>query len=352
MIECIFTLDYEIYGNGTGTLKELVYDPGERLLEIFRKWDARFVAFVEVAEFKKIEEYGTDPSIELVKRQIQEFNRDGFEIGLHLHPQWFNARHENGCWLLDYAEYNLCTLSRLRIAQIVDESLGYLQRVLNQSDFTPLSFRAGNWLFQPTETAASVLADKGIKIDSSVFKGGLQHNNGLDYRGALQNGYYWAFSSEVIEPDAMGPWIEVPIHTELVPFWKMPTSKRMSFGNNFGIAGQSSAKKWNRIRDFLRFRYPLKLDFCRMTLNELTSMVDKVLREDKDDPSVFRPIVTIGHTKDLSDPQTVDAFLSYLRANNVAVSTFEGIYSRLLHLVGELRNIGSAPSQELVARAE
>jgi len=55
MIECIFTLDYEIYGNGTGALGDLVYGPTERLRDIFRKWNAQFVAFVEVAEFEKIE---------------------------------------------------------------------------------------------------------------------------------------------------------------------------------------------------------------------------------------------------------------------------------------------------------
>ena len=30
MIECIFTLDYEIYGDGTGSLNELVYEPTDR----------------------------------------------------------------------------------------------------------------------------------------------------------------------------------------------------------------------------------------------------------------------------------------------------------------------------------
>ena len=50
MIECIFTLDYEIYGDGTGSLKELVYEPAEQLKAIFRKWNACFVNFVDVAE--------------------------------------------------------------------------------------------------------------------------------------------------------------------------------------------------------------------------------------------------------------------------------------------------------------
>jgi hypothetical protein len=330
MIECVFTLDYEIYGNGTGALKDLVYEPAERLRDIFRRWDAKFVAFVEVAEFEKIEACGTDSTIDLIKRQIKTFYQDGFEIALHLHPQWCNARYERGVWALDFSEYNLCTLSRARISQIVEKSLDYLREAVGRSDFTPLSFRAGNWLFQPTETAASVLAEKGIRIDSSVFKGGLQHSHSLDYRPALKNGYYWPFSCDVTEPDSKGPLLEVPIYTEMVPFWKMATSKRMGFNDGLGMGGQSPREKFNRALDLMRFLYPLKLDFCRMTLKELTSTLDRIVREDELEPSVYRPVVAIGHTKDLTDPQTVDDFLSFLRANHIDVATFETAHSNLL----------------------
>ena len=68
-----------------------------------------------------------------------------------------------------------------------------------------------------------------------------------------------------------------------------------------------------------------------MTLKELTSMMDRVIREDREDPASFRPVVAIGHTKDLSDPETVDAFLSYLHKHGLPVSTFESIYPSLLH---------------------
>src|ERR1700730_212490 len=330
MIECIFTLDYEVYGNGTGSLKELVYEPAKRLQEIFRKWNARFVNFVEVAELRQIEIYGTDPGISDIKRQIQEFYREGFEIGLHLHPQWCNARHENGKWILDYEEYNLCTLPRPRISQIVEQSLTYLREAVGQSGFTPVSFRAGNWLFQPTEIAASVLADKGIQIDSSVFKGGLQHDNTLDYRPALGNGYYWSFGRDVNKPDPLGQWIEVPIYTEMVPFWRMPTSKRLGFTGGVGMNTRSAKQKLNRALDFLRLWDPRELDFCRMTLSELTSALDRIVYEDQDSPEVYRPIVAIGHTKDLTDPQTVDAFLSFLHEKQIAVSTFETARPKLL----------------------
>ena len=67
MIECIFTIDYEIYGNGEGSLRELVYEPAENLRTIFKKWNARFVVFVEVAELEMIEAECADPDIDLVK---------------------------------------------------------------------------------------------------------------------------------------------------------------------------------------------------------------------------------------------------------------------------------------------
>jgi glycosyltransferase involved in cell wall biosynthesis len=323
MIECILTLDYEVYGNGSGSLKDLVFEPGEQLRQIFRKWDARFVAFVEAAEFYQIEKGGTDPAIRDVRRQIHQFHQEGFEIGLHLHPHWCNARHENGKWVLDADEYNLCTLPRPRISEIVDLALNYLCDVVGDSGFTPLSFRAGNWLFQPTEVAASVLAEKGIRIDSSVFKGGLQHNHTLDYRPALRNGYYWSFSNDVNVPDAMGSCVEVPIYTEMVPFWKMSTSKRLAFTGGQGMGTRNVKQKVNRARDLMRFLYPRKLDFCRMTLDELTTTLEAIVREDQRSPEEYKPIVAIGHSKDLVDPSTVDAFLAFLRANKIRIGTFE-----------------------------
>jgi hypothetical protein len=334
MIDFIFTLDYEIFGNGTGALNELVYEPARQLKAVFDRHNARFVNYVEVAEFEKIEAYGTDAAIDSVKRQIKEFHRDGYEIALHLHPQWANAHYENGRWSLDLSEYNLCRLPRPRINEIVDRSLAYMRNVVDEPGYTPISFRAGNWLFQPTETAAGVLAEKGIRIDSSVFKGGLQHNHHLDYRPAKKNGYYWSFSGDVNHPDSRGPWIEVPIHTEMVPFWRMSTRKRRSFQNRLGAGDTNTKRKLGRVLDFVRPLYPLKLDFCRMTLDELTSMMDRVIGLDRKDAGSYRPVVAIGHTKDLIDTDTVDSFLSFLGRNRIRVATFLDVYPRLSASLG------------------
>lgn len=328
MIECVFTIDCEIYGNGRGSLRELVYEPLQQLVAVFNKWNARFVAFVEVAELEMIESRGTDKTVDLVNRQIEKCYREGFEIGLHLHPQWYNAVYTEGRWLLDYSEYNLCVLPRQRIVQIVERSLGFLRNVLGVADFTPISFRAGNWLFQPTKAAANVLTEQGIKVDSSVFKGGLQHRHKLDYRRALRNGYYWNFSDQVDVRDPDGVMIEIPTYTQMVPFWRMLTTKRIALQNRSVSDVKQSASRLQRLPDYLRLRYPLKFDFCRMTVDELIRMLSSVIHEDRDDPTTFRPIVAIGHTKDLTGFETVEAILDYLGKQQIPVSTFEQVYPK------------------------
>jgi hypothetical protein len=327
MIECIFTVDYEIYGNGSGSLQDLVYKPAEKLKELFQAAHVPCVIFVEAAELELIESRGADSAIGLVKEQLQQFHRGGFEIGLHLHPQWYNGRFENGRWILDNSEYNLCTLPRERIEAIVDRSISHLCRILGVTGYVPLAFRAGNWLFQPARTVARVLASRGIRVDSSVFKGGVRHEQGLDYRPALGNGHYWKFTDDSGTSDPEGVLTEMPIYTRMVPFWRMLNAKRIGMEQK-GSSGQTVAQRVSRILDLLRFRHPLKLDFCRMTISEMVRMIDSAIKEDEKSPSVFRPVVAIGHTKELSDWMTVKAFLAFLGEKGIPVSTFRGSYPK------------------------
>ncbi len=328
MIECIFTIDYEIYGNGEGSLKDLVYEPARQLKALFDQAGAKFVVFVEAAEFEKIEAFQADSRIGDVKHQIREFHEQGFEIGLHLHPQWCNARYQHGKWLLDYSEYNLCPLRKERITEIVKGSIAYLRDVLRVPDFTPLSFRAGNWLFQPTSTAAAVLAENGIKIDSSVFKGGRQHQHNLDYRRASRNGCFWTFRDDVATADPSGAMLEVPIYTQPVPFWKMVTGKRAGLQRKSSSGPRPLKQRLYRFLDLMRWSHPLKFDFCRMTLKELISMTEQIVQEEHKNNTVCRPMVAIGHTKDLVDFKTIKAFLEYLKGRGIRISVFEDIYRR------------------------
>jgi hypothetical protein len=65
-----------------------------------------------------------------------------------------------------------------------------------------------------------------------------------------------------------------------------------------------------------------------MTISELTRMFDRIIIEDREFPASFRPIVAIGHTKDLLDTETVEALLSYLDTKDIKISTFQEIYDK------------------------
>jgi hypothetical protein len=110
----------------------------------------------------------------------------------------------------------------------------------------------------------------------------------------------------------------------------MLTGKRLGLQQKSLGAAQPSKNKLSRFRDFLRLRHPLKFDFCRMTLDELVNMVDSVLQKDHKSPEIFKPLVAIGHTKDLVDFETVKAFLAVLRDKGVGISTLEAVYPRCL----------------------
>ena len=326
MIECILTLDYEIYGNGSGRLRDLVYEPSETFRVLLERYEVPFVLFVEVAELEMIEREGTDPMIGEVRRQIRAFYEQGIEIGLHVHPWWYNAQYQNGTWILDYSEYNLCSLPDGRIAEIIGRSISHLREILGIADFTPLSFRAGHLLFHPARAMAGVLAYHGLKVDSSVWKGAVWRQHNLDYRAALRNGYYWTFSESSSIPDPQGELLEVPVHTRMVPTWQMMTSKRIGMQTRNSTATQTVRKLINRAAELARFRRPLKFDFCQMTIEELERMVDAVIREDERDATSFRPIVAIGHSKDLVDFETVESFLNYLQRKEIPVSTFADVH--------------------------
>lgn len=219
--------------------------------------------------------------------------------------------------------------------EYLDRSIAYFRKTLDLPEFSPFSFRAGNWLLQPTQSITGALAERQIKVDSSVFKGGLQSKNNLDYRAALNNGFYWHFQQDVNVPDPRGSLLEIPTYTQMVFPWKMYTKKRVELDRKApGITNEgvkSRVQTWTeRFKDRFRFRYPLKFDFCRMTLDELIAMINGIIKLDRREPSTFKPIVAIGHTKDLADIETIDTFLSYLNQKHIPISTFKQVYPKIV----------------------
>jgi hypothetical protein len=329
MVEFVFTIDYEIYGNGQGSLTELVLEPAERLISSFEQWRTRFVVFPDVTEIERIDAAGHDPAIEAVKEQLKRLYKAGHEIGLHLHPWWASAVMENGRWEFDFSEYNLCTLPSVRMQELLDFAISYLRKILSAPEYTPVSFRAGHLLFQPTQPLGRELAARGVRIDSSAFPGGRWRERGIDYRGAPRTRPFWRFTDDVARPDPAGQLVEVPIHTNLEPVWKLLTRRRIGQQTSGPGMAQAGKRILRRLRDLMRLRYPIKFDLGQMTKEEAIHRLDRIIHEDIRKPSSFRPIVAILHTKDRPDPEIVPALLNDLSARGIRVSILRDVLSRI-----------------------
>ena len=334
MIEFIFTLDYEIYGNGQGNLKECIICPAEGLLGLFNKFGYRLVIFPEVLELEKIMEYKTDPDISRIGSQLRKIHKEGHEIGLHVHSWWARAYYQNNRWQFDLGESNLCSLTGQRIQEILGHGLCFLRNILNDGSYQPVSFRNGLWTMQPTRNMAIVLNRFNLRLDSTVFKGGLIKKYGVDYRPSLKNGYYWKFLDDVNRHQDDGVLLEIPIYTELVPFWKMfsrfltKTSIR-SDQNDSQKWGKEIRNSWSRAKDYMRLWYPRKLDFCFMSSKEIISLFRKILELDKKTKELYKPIVLVGHTKNLLDLKKVEIILRFIKESGIEITTFKRALDRI-----------------------
>ena len=111
MIGLALTLDYEVYGDGEGSLSELAVQPTAKFLEICYKYNAKTTIFVDVAEIlamRKLEIFKED--VRRVEDQLKFAHLNGHDIQLHIHPWWFDAKFVKGKWEFDYSIISLCDL--------------------------------------------------------------------------------------------------------------------------------------------------------------------------------------------------------------------------------------------------
>ena len=232
----LFTLDYEIHGNGDGNPMELMVEPTYRLMSLLEKYGQKLTIMADVAEilcFRRYrEQYGRDDyHVADIEKQLCDAIRRGHDVQLHVHSSYFKAVHQNEAFDQCIEEYNMAALPIERIDEMVGECVAYLENLLCpiKKDYKVWLFRAANWSMMPTENLYRVLVKHGITHDTSVYKGGVQGGNVCyDYRNAYDNLLaYPASMTNINERDEQGTLVEMPIYTEMRPFWDFVTPMRV-----------------------------------------------------------------------------------------------------------------------------
>ncbi|MEY2486529.1 MAG: hypothetical protein QOH39_2177 [Verrucomicrobiota bacterium] len=331
MLNVLFTLDYEIHGNGDGSPHDLMVEPTARMLDLFDAYGAKLTIMADVAEILKFREYRDqfgrdDYHYEAIVAQLQDAIRRGHDVQLHLHCSYFNARFENGKWQQDWTEYNFAGLSEERINEVLGIGKTFLEEQLRTAkrEYRCNVFRAGNWAVAPSRGVVRALINNGFEIDTSVFKDG-QRNDHLvrfDYSEAPSELVPWrASEADICRRDDESALLEVPIYCELRPVAAFLSVNRLyrsylSRNHRFNVpnlGGRSNCSRKNDIISKLLRKHPWKADFNQCTGKQLIAALNRA--EFKYGSSlVALPFVLIGHSKLFTryNEKTLSSFLHFI----------------------------------------
>ncbi len=341
MLKIIFTLDYEIHGNGDGSPYSLIIEPTYRLLRLFDQFGAKLTIMADVAEilaFKRyLEIYGKDDYYFTdIVEQLKNAVRTGHDVQLHVHSSYSRATHENKRWKQDWSEYNLANLPYKRINELIKQGKSFLEETLIpvKKDYKCTAFRAANWSMQPSFNIITALTENGILIDTSVYKYGKKKNLvDYDYSSSFSNVIPWFVNSnDICRQDNKGKLLEIPIYCENRPFFSFVTPIRFfrilrARFHKHQIAQESpphkpdtpKKEKKSSIKKFLDLfikKHPWKLDFNQAGGRQLINAVKRIETRYRN-AGLNLPVVAIGHSKTFIrfNEITLKPFLNFIYEN-------------------------------------
>lgn len=341
MLNVIFTLDYEIHGNGEGCPHELMVGPTERLLRLFDEHGAKLTIMADVAEILKFKQFADqhgrdDYHYREIVAQLQGAVRGGHDVQLHIHASYFNATHDGRKWVQDWSEYDFAGLSLERLDEIVRIGKTELESLLQpvNPDYRCFVFRAANWSVNPGRNVIQALLNNGIKIDTSIFKYGRRQGIvSFDYSAAESELVPWRVrEDDLCSRDDRGRLWEFPIYCEnrwigafLSPnrLYRVAQSRQHRISDNPAVSAakglSNSAKKTDVLGklSMVTKKHAWKADFNQCTGRQLIGALSRAEQRYANDSDQL-PFVLIGHSKLFNrvNEKSLRPFLEYVASHD------------------------------------
>jgi len=332
----LFTLDYEIHGNGDGCPYELMLEPTTRILRLFNEYGAKLTIMADVGEILKFKEYAENTGEDKfyyadIIKQLRSALSTGHDVQLHIHSSYFDSIYEDGSWSQNWMEYSLADLNYDRLNEIIRICKEFLEEVLSpvDPDYKCFAFRAANWSMSPSPNIVRALINNGILIDSSVFKYGTWDKIvKFDYSDANSDLIPWTVDhQDVCKKDDQGNLVEFPIYCEKRNIWHFITENRLyrlkqasrhkhpetKLGSNGSGQFQHQKSKLEKVAELLTKRHAWKMDFNQCTGKQLIGALRRIEAK-YGHLDLDLPVVLIGHSKlfNQANGRSLKTFLEYI----------------------------------------
>lgn len=227
-VSIILTDDWELRGNGTGTVEEYQRKPALRLMALYEQLGIRSTFNLEVMQQLAFERHASRFSEiragrDAWLRTVREMCDRGFDTQLHIHPQWWNAEYIDGWWKLG-RRWHIADYSPDEIAKICDLAFAYMESLIAPRRVR--TFRAGSWgMGPPSRAILRELIARGIRIDVSIAAGLRYRGEGIELDYSCVESPYRAYTPDlddirrVRRAAALPDIIEIP--TQSVTHWQL-----------------------------------------------------------------------------------------------------------------------------------
>lgn len=342
----IITNDWELYGDGTGDYFEVQHRPVEWLAKSLENHGAKLTIMAEIAQqWSHMEISDEFPwAAEIVsawESTLINMVKTGHDVQLHIHAQWFGAKHDGNKWQLNLDKWAFPCLPVSEIDRALLEGKTYLESLISKEtpQYKCVAFRSGAYCVQPSCDVVSSLVRHGFICDTSVTKGMFEEKT-CDFRGAYSNFFPWFVNPGSIEQKAENPsgLIEIPIYSKSL--WDSPIL-RWKFGVCYGTLLGPKEKMWFDQNDRIcNARYPKKnrpfsrkfkpihlvqvllrkttvqLDYDRLSPEVFANMLRHVIKDAQTQQlgrsDVILPVVATGHVKNMHNADNIERILDRL----------------------------------------
>ena len=358
-IHIVLTDDWELRGNGSGNMEKIQFDTINKLCDIYDNFGIKGTFNAEIMQQIYHLKYG-EKHHKLLKlaadweKYLLDIYSKGHDVQLHIHPQWHEAKYENGKWRFTNS-WSICDLDKDVLDQLVFDCKSYLDNLIRKIDtsYSCISFRAGSWHIAPHDHIFRVLAENGIKIDYSIapklFKT-IESNNSIsiaDYRNCeeLFLPYYPDLNDARKVSAFKQPIIECPTHTFKTSILERIINSRMKNKPNSVLPNRENiytskpnqkngiANKLKRIHKALTNNYIVS-DLSNMSYKMLKRAISDIRKRAKKSGWETVPIIFENHTKDIGNFEPIYRFCDHLtQQNDIKVITISQLYENFNQLI-------------------
>jgi hypothetical protein len=345
--------DWEIYGDGSGDIEDLMFRPARDVLRACGEFGAKYTFFAEIGQqlaMKKSPVESHRRAAASWEKILTEAVAAGHDAQLHLHTQWLGARLQADQFELDYSKWSLGRLGAEEMRMALVEARDYLASLLkpHAPDYEVVAFRAGGYMAQPSHTILSVLRDLKIRADFSVIKGLKMENDSLgkiDFSEAPSAVRPWFPSSDDVAKEepayrdifcapvfSYSTHFPVPIFSALInPLSVGFSLKKRSFDKTRDFspiyfqktgsraeAGESAGGILSRIFK----KRTLVCDFGQMPYTTILKMVDLFEEQAQKLGDVAVALVLYTHSKQIFSVENIRTLFRHLnRRGNIEYKT-------------------------------